>query len=344
MKNVFASFKVFSFQLGIPFHLIKAFSLLLMMCFSVSGFAQQVGKLDYKTDGFTQKKFNHPEKKIFIQHFIVNYQTVMVSYAKARGGRSYGAAEAGLALGLDGVTPAQLQKMTDRYYEEYVSKLTSAGFTILTVEEVQQHQHFAGWERIEGGTPVQDANATGYLTTLPSDFIQLDGGAGLFNLAGQPESKELGGVIVARVYLTIPFAESQSIEGGLVGGVAKITAKADLRVSPSESIPQKGDFKKPVLLTTNITFAYKESLKWQALFQGKLKKPIEIESVLDEDKKYKATSVATTGSGFTSRYSTSYAENVELVACDPAKYEAGVNEAVSAYLNASLEGFLGFLK
>jgi hypothetical protein len=322
----------------------KFFIGLIGMSLSIFCVGQEVGQLDFKAEGFTQKKFTHAPKQIYIQHFIVNYQTVMVSYAKAKAGSSYGGAEAGLALGLDGVTNEQLQKMTDKYYSEFVSTLETAGFKILTVDEVQQNEHFAGWERVKGGTPVQDGSVTGYLTTLPSDFIQLDGGAGAFNLAGQPESNQLNGVIVARIYLTIPFAESQSIDGGPVGGVAKITAKADLRISPSESIPLKGDFKKPINLTTNVTFAYKESLKWQALFTGKLKKPLEIEGVLDEDTKYKATSVANSGSGFSSKYAIAYSENVALVECDPIKYEKGVNEAVKTYLDNSLNSFIGYYK
>jgi len=322
----------------------KYFLSLIILSLATTGFGQKVGDLDYKADGFTQKKFNHPEKKIFIQHFIVNYQIVMVSYAKAKGGNSYGSATAGLALGLDGVTNEQLQKMTDQYYNDYVARLESSGFSIMTVDEVQKNEHFADWARIEGGTPSQDGLATGYLTTIPSNFIQLDGGAGEFNLAGQPESNKLGGVIVARVYLTVPFAESQSINGGPVGGVAKITAKADLRISPLESIPQQGDFKKPIRMTSELTFAYKESLKWQALFTGKLKSPLEIENVLDEDKKYKSTSVATSGTSFTAKYSTSYSENAILVKCDPEKYENGVNEAVSSYVGSSLDSFLSYFK
>ena len=341
MKNTMTLVSHFAF-LGLP-RFTKALFLIAVFTLSSPGFSQDVGKVDYKTEGFTQKKFSHPEKKIFIQQFAVNYQTIMVSYAKARGGNSFGGAVAGLALGLDGVTNEQLQKMTDEYYQNFVARLESAGFSVLTVDEVQQNSYFADWGRIKGGEPMQDAYATGYLTTLPSAFTQLDGGAGTFNLAGQPESNQLGGVIVARVNLTVPFAESQSIEGGPVGGVAKITAKADLRVSPMESIPQKGDFKKPIVLATEVTFAYKESLKWQALFKGKLKKPIEIESVLDEDTKYKATSVSTSGGGFTARYSTAYSENATLVACDAAKYEKGVNQALNSYLNTSLDEFLGFI-
>jgi len=189
-----------------------------------------------------------------------------------------------------------------------------------------------------------DAVAPGYLTTIPSNFTQLDGGGSIFNLAGAPESKKLGGVIVARVSVTVPFAEAQSTNGGLVGGVAKVTAKADLRLSPMESIPVKGDFKKPKSIATTATFMYKESLKWQALSQGELKKPIEIDGILDEKKKYKATGVSTTGSGFTAKYSNAYSENAQLVECDPAKYEKGVNEAVSQYLNASVDGFLSYFK
>lgn len=306
--------------------------------------AQTVGKMDFKSEGFTQKKFSNAEKKVFIQHFMVNYQTVMVSYAKARRGMGHGGAEAGLALGLDGVTNEQLQEMTNKYYDDFVQKLTAGGLSIMSADEVKQNEHFSDWEISQGGTPTMDAMAQGYLTTTPSNLTQLNGGAGAFNLAGMPESKKLGGAIVVRVYITVPFAEAQSTNGGLVGGVAKIVAKSDLRISPSESIPVKGDFKKPKTLTTNVTFGYKKSLKWQALSNGKLKKPIEVEGVLDEKKKYKVSSVATSGSGFTAKYSQAYAENAQLVSCDPMKYQKGVDDAVSAYLNASLEGFLKYIK
>lgn len=321
--------------------LFTAFTLVMVV---VIASAQSVGKMDFKAEGFTQKKFNNAEKRIFIQQFNVNYQTVMVSYAKAGRGSKHGTAQAGLALGLGGVSEAQLQQMTNRYYEEFVSKLEGAGFSIMTADEVKEFEHFSDWEKIEGGTPKMDASATGYLTTLPSNFTALNGGAGAFNLGGQPESKKLGGAIVVRVNITVPFAESQETNGGLVGGVAKIVAKNDLRLSPQESIPVQGDFKKPKILVTNVTFGYKESLKWQAMYTGKLKKPVEIEDILDEKKKYKATSVATTGSGFTGRYSEAYAENQQLVECDPEKYEKGVDEAINGYLKATLDGFLKYIK
>ena len=320
----------------------KLFLALLLMI-SVTGYSQNVGKMDVKMEGFTQKKFHHTGKKIFIQQFAVNYQMIMVSYAKARGGGSgaytFGSATAALALGLDGVTEEQLQSMTDRYYDDFVTSLEAKGFTAMKTSEIKEHEHFAGWEELQGGEPSMEY-FPGYLSTSPKNFTYLNGKTSNGVLAGGPESKQLGGVIVARVNIIVPFAESQSINGGLVGGVAKVTARADLRVSPGESIPQKGDFKKPINLRSDITFMYKESLKWQAFHRGKLKNPIEIEGVLDEDKKYKSTSVSTTGSGFTTKYSEAYSDNAILVPCDPQKYEKGVNEAISGYINASVDGFM----
>jgi hypothetical protein len=268
----------------------------------------------------------------------------MISYAEAKKGVNYGSATAGLALGLDGITNEQLQEMTNKYYENYLAKLEAAGFEIMSAEEVKKNENFAKYEMYEGGTPVMNQGAKGYLSTSPANFTSLVGGTAFGNVGGSIESNNLGGIIIARVSLVVPFAESQAINGGLVGGVAKITAKADLRISPSESIPVEGDFKKPINLLSDITFSYKESLKWQGFSQGKLKKPFEIEEVLDEDTKYKSTSVATSGSEFSTRYSEAYAENAVLIPCDPTKYEKGVNEAITTYINATLDEFLGYYK
>jgi len=51
-----------------------AFGLILL---SMVASAQSVGKIDFKVDGFTQKKFNNTEKKIYIQDFFVKYQLMM---------------------------------------------------------------------------------------------------------------------------------------------------------------------------------------------------------------------------------------------------------------------------
>lgn len=306
--------------------------------------AQTLGKFSFKDEGFTQKKFNHADKRIFIQQFNVNYQTIMVAYAKAKKGSNYGSATAGLALGLDGITNAQLQAMTDAYYKEFVNKLEAGGYTLISADEVLAHPEMEGRNKIIGGQPLENNPETGYVATVPNGFQGVDGGSGGFNLEGMHDSKKLDGMLIARVNISVPFTETRKINGGPVGGVAKIVAKCDLRVTPNESVVRQGDFAKPINMVSGVSFSFKRSLKYQALYLGKLKDEFEIEGVLDEDIKYKATSVATTGTGFTSKYSEGYAENAILVPCDPAKYEKGVNEAISTYLNTSVNGFLSYIK
>lgn len=318
-------------------------TLLISLCI-MSLSAQNLGKFSFKDEGFTQKKFNHTEKKIYIKYFSINYQTVMIEYAKAKGGSNYGSATAGLALGLNNIDPQKLQEITDKYYQEFVAKLKIKGFTIVTAEEVLKNENYNGLSLHKGGTPSMDVIADGYLTTSPTGISFLNHKKNPLNLGGLIDSKKLGGVIIAGVNLVIPFAQTREINGGPVGGVAKITAKCDLRISPSETLPAKGDFKKPKILLTDITFGYKENLKWQALSRTKLSKPLEVEGVLDEDKKYKATSVATTGSGFSSRYSKAYAENAILVPCDAIKYNNGISQAIDKYLSTATDNFLSSFK
>ncbi|MEQ9302848.1 MAG: hypothetical protein RJQ14_02960 [Marinoscillum sp.] len=294
--------------------------------------------MKFKSDGYTEKKFNHAEKKIFIEHFFVNYQKVMISYAKASGGVGYGSASASLALGLEEIEDDQLQQMTNRYYKNFTAQLEAKGFSILTPEEAIKYKYLQGSDLNPGGKPSMDALAPGYLTTLPEGYTQIAKKSNPFDFAGVSVSNSMEGMIVARVNITVPFAVSQDINGGPVGGVAKIKAQADLRLSPSESVPVQGDFKKPKTCMTKITFAYKKSLKWQAFYDGDLKTPLEIEGVLDEDTKYKSTSVSNSSSSLWIQ--DAYSDNVVMVPCDADKYEKGVDMAVNQYMNAALEGFL----
>lgn len=318
----------------------KQFTFLLLLLIIATTQAQTLGKLSIKKAGYNQKKFNHTGKKIYVKYFNINYQTVMIGYAKAKKGTNFGSATAGLALGLDGIDQEQFQKMTDQYYNEFVSQLKQKGFTIVTAEEVSKNENYSDLEINTGGTPTMDVIADGYLTTTPTGKTFLNHKYNLFsNIGNLPDSKKLGGIIVAGVNLVIPFTETREINGGPVGGVAKITAKCDLRISPSETLPVKGNFKKPKIVTTSVTFGYKESLKWQAFSHAKLTKAIEIEGVLDENKKYKSTSVSTTGSGLTSRYSKAYSKNAISVPCDPTKYEKGVGMAIQKYLDTAVSNF-----
>ena len=330
----------------------------LMLLFFITTYGQEVSTLNFKNDGYTQKKFNKAEKKIFIQHFFVNYQVMMSASEIARGGREIGGgyrgnANASLSLGIKGVDVQDYQQMTDNFYNEFVSDLEAKGFLILKSEEVQKNEHFADAELIKGGTPSMN-DIPGYLATTPKGFNYLTGGGGMFNLAGMPQSKKLGGVIVARVYITVPFLENGESQGSRAltksfGGVAKIVLKPNLRLSPVESVAVAGDFKKPKQTSTNITFAYKKSLKYQALYRGKLKKATLVEGVF-EKKKYKAVKSASqdlwgTQAGTFKVFKASDTElrRMQAVPCDKEKYVKGVSQAVSEYIKASTNGFLSYI-
>lgn len=330
---------------------------LAIMCTSV--FAQKVGKMDMKPEAMTGKKFNNALKKVFIQHFFVNYQMMMSQSEIARGGRQLGGgyrgdASASLSMAVKGVDVEQLQAMTDKFYQDYKKQLEDAGFQIMTVDEVKKNEFFSKHDVYAGGT-AGAGTVPGYVSTSPNGISFLESKGGVFNPLGMPDSKNLGGVIVSRVYITVPFVENAESQASKaltksVGGVAKIVVKPNLRVSPRESIPVGGDFKKPITLTSNVTFAFKKNLKYQATFQGKLKKPIEIDEVFEE-KKYKASQSADsdnwgTSNGMFTMFNVEDREikNTQAVECDGDKYVNGVREAVSTYLTTSVDEFLSNMK
>lgn len=339
--------------------LTKHLVMIILLFWAIASDAQDVGRVDLKVEGFTQKKFKNAEKKIYIQHFFVKYQVMMSASEIARGGREAGGgvrsdAKASMSLGIKGIDSDNLQKMTDQFYKDFVSQLKAEGFSILTAEEVQKNENFADKQLVKGGNPSAD-EIPGYLFTTPTNYSFLVGGAGAFNLAGMPQSNKLGGAIVARVNITVPFVENAESQGSKAlsktfGGVAKIVLKPNLRISPHESVPVAGDFKKPKNTYTEVTFAYKKSLKWQALYLGKLKKAIEIDGVFEE-KKYKAVESGSqdlwgTQVGMFQVFS---ADNTELsrmqsVPCETEEYVNGVSNAISDYLNKSVAGFIAFLK
>ncbi|MGB1269422.1 MAG: hypothetical protein ACPG45_06765 [Flavobacteriaceae bacterium] len=332
--------------------------LVLVICTTVMC-AQDVSSLNFKIDGYAQKKFNETDKKIYIQHFFVNYQVMMSASEIARGGREIGGgyrgdAKASLSLGIKGVELEDYQNMTNEFYNDFVKQLTDKGFTIMTAQEVQGNVNFSKENVVEGGSPAS-SDIPGYLSTTPKGYSFLTGGSGAFNMAGMPQSKKLGGVIVARVYITVPFLENGESQGSRAltksfGGVAKVVLKPNLRLSPLESVPVAGDFKKPKNTVTDVTFAYKKNLKYQALYRGKLKKPTEINGVF-ENKKYKSVSSASqdlwgseVGTFKVFNVQDKELERMQSVACEKEKYVGGVTTAVTEYLNASVSGFLSYIK
>lgn len=350
--------------------ILKITSVLFILCISFGpAMGQEISEIKLKDSGFKGKKFNDAKKRIFIQHFYINYQMIYGESETARGGRQAGGgyrgdASASLTLGVQGVELERLQRITDSCYENYIQQLKDKGFEIVNPQELADHEYFEDWEIIEGGVASQ-AEIPGYVSTSPNGFkffvpkVDEKGKSevrnNIFDLAGMGLSKKLEGMIVARVGFTIPFAKGAESRGSKAltksfGGVAKVVIKPDLRISPLETYVPKADFKKPKYSGSQISFAFKKSLKYQALFQVQPKKPIEVTGVF-EDKKYKAVQSGNqdlwgTEVGAISVFSADdeSLESVQPIKCDGEVYEKGIATALQSFMDMALAEFLGNIK
>ena len=348
----------------------KLISICIILFISITISAQQIGKIDTKNESsYGMKKFNDAPKKIFIQHFFINYQMMFDQIEIAKGGREVGGgarsdAKAQLVLGVQGIDELDLQELTDKLFKEYSSKLEAAGFTIVTASEVANEKPFEGWQLLEGGTP-ERAQFPGFVSTAPTGYEYLikkidkkgkkKSKKNMFD-NGMSTSNDLGGIIVARVNISIPFikdAESQASKAltKSFGGVAKIVVRPELSVIKYVAVTSKGAFgEKTEIVNTSSLFAYKKGLKYQATLNVIPKNVIEIEGVF-EDKKYKAIESASQdlwGSSYGAVTVFNVTDQVLLkmqaVPCDKEKYKNGVLKASQSYLDKSLNEFLKYIK
>ncbi|OSY86910.1 hypothetical protein WH52_14090 [Tenacibaculum holothuriorum] len=315
--------------------------------------AQTVKKAKLKYGGYGQKKFKEAEKKIFIEQFSINYQYI---YAKSKvkkggrqlGGESYiGDAKAALFLGLGDIEPSKLQELTDKAYEGFITQLKNKGYEILTGKDFKDHEYYKKSETYIGGTPSQQYK--GFITTNPTNITFIGKNYGMFNTTLKT-SKSLGGVIVARVNILVPFAEDGESQGSrafgkLIGGIAKVVAKPNLRLAKSASIQSKSKlgFNKSTLIMSSFDFGFKKNLKYQAWFTSTLpKKGIPVAGVLP-NKKYKAVKTGKVdmqgdhiGNGYkVFNVPTREAKVIQTIKFDSTKYFNGVLEGVNYYLGES---------
>lgn len=344
---------------------MKKLVLIFAIIFITTSFAQQVSEIKVKHEQFGLKKSAKVmPKKIFIQHFFVNYQILFDQIEIAKGGREIGGgvrgnAKAQLVLGVQGISEDDLQEVTDKLYKEYTDKLIAKGFEIISVDEASKLERFAGWELVKGGTPSK-AQFPGYVSTAPNgyDFLVrkttkkgkrkskkniFDNGAGV--------SKDLD-VIVARVHINVPFMKDGESQGSKAltktfGGVAKLVGKPEFGILKYTTIMSKAFIgEKANTITTESNFVYKKSLKYQASLKTMPKKKILINGVF-EKKKYKAVKSASqdlwgTNYGAVSVFNANNVvlEKMQAIPVDADKYKNGVLEAGNGFLNTSLTEFL----
>ena len=337
--------------------LFTALALLMVTAFAT---AQSVGKIEVKETGFGQKKFKKAPKRVYISEFNVNYQMAYSQTSIARGGREIGGgyrgdAKASLSVAIPGIDPAELQKITDDIYQEYIEQLKGAGFEIIDPSEAAKTDLMSDWEKMTGGEMSQ-AQFPGYLATTPEGMdyyvrkVTKKGRAknGIFEYAHKL-SKQLGGAVVIKVNVAVPFIEKA--EGGAskalrkaVGGVAKVVVRPNLRLSQMESvqISKMGS----AAVSTASSYMFMESLKNQAQLKVDLKKDVQIGDVF-EKKKYKAVESADSDIWGTDaghlrvfHFSDREIEKTQPIPCEPKTYLKGVKQVVHEYVRTSLTAFL----
>ncbi|RZN82568.1 MAG: hypothetical protein EVB11_08175 [Winogradskyella sp.] len=319
--------------------------------------AQEVEKSKLKFGGYGQKKFNDAEKKIYIEQFSISYQYIYAKSKKTKGGRQMGGgylgdAKAALFLGLDGIEPEELQKLTDEAYLNFISNLKAKGYTILTGKDYKEHEYYQKAEVYEGGE--QKQYYKGFISTAPTGVTFLNKGYGIFNTTLKT-SKQLDGITVARVNIMVPFAEDGQSQGSKAlaktfGGVAKVVAKPNLRIGSSTiQAKSKLGFEKYNTITTNFDIGYKKGLKYQAWYTVNPKKGIIIDGVLPK-KKYKAVKSASQdldgtqiGNYRVFNIPEEELKKMQMISFDKSKYTIGVKEALDYFVGTSVDKFLSYI-
>ena len=112
---------------------------------------KQLNVLQVKAKGFADAP-----KKVFIKNFKIYYQMIAEAEKTSYGGRQFGGgsytgdATARLAVGVEGVTGADLQTLTNGIYEDYLANLKNQGLEVYTSKDFPNMEAFAESELLEG--------------------------------------------------------------------------------------------------------------------------------------------------------------------------------------------------
>lgn len=342
----------------------KIILLSLMAMFYFPVFSQTIGEIELKDNGFSQKKFGNAPKKIFISQFRINYQITFDYTDVAHGGSQIGGgvrgdARARLALGITGISENDLKQITNDLYSWYLNRLKEEGYEILTADDAANTETLAGFERKTGGG-LSAAQYPGFLMSIPEGFdyfVKSTTAKGkeksTFTDNSSKLSADLGGAVVAKVNIVIPFVSDGESGGSrmlsdLSGAVAKVVMQTDLRLS--NEIIMSGNFSSDVT-STQVQYAYaSRRIAPDAVAQLYLKKPVAIDGVF-EKKKYKAVETANfdyqgTNMGLYTKFSAddTYFENMQSIPCEGNVYKNGITDAGVKFLDATLTELFSNMK
>lgn len=313
--------------------------------------------------GFGSGKFKKSPKKIYIAQFRVNFQLLFSQVETAQGGSTLGGgyrgdAQAGLTMAVKGVSSEDLQEITDKLYQDYIAKIKSAGYELVTADEASSAKEFDGWERKMGGK-LNEAQYPGYITATPTGFEYY---AKKTKADGREKSTFTDNTLkisnnvkatAIKVNIVVPFVEdaesgASKALGKTIGGLAKVVLRPYLRVE-KDIVGTSGTFSTDAAVT-KVTYAFMEGMGTQAISNLQLKDDIAIPGIF-EDKKYKAIETADqdlwgteVGALIIFNVTNNYLSKTQPLPCDATKYKEGVISAAGKYLDLTLTEYLSNMK
>lgn len=334
---------------------------------------QGLGDYTPNVQKYALNKIKEDHKRIHIATFNINYQvynarTEFKKGGSMLGGGNRGDATAKLAIALAGVSEDNLSKLTEKLYTDFTSQLLGAGYTLIPVEEAAKAEAYKDWIQVEGGE-VKRSPMAGLISASPKGFTYLVASEAAASkkkgnfaaVAAQGRfgslSKQLGDAIIAEIDLTVLFAE----EGNTwqIAG-AKIQMKPNLRLIDNYTI-QNDKQKKGIIslkgaqtfdnVSSRVAFHHgKMGMGVTSAYVGTLKKPLEIEGVVDETKIVSFTKQSIDTVGASNAFYTVYSdearttEDIKTLEIDSEKYAAGVYAACHKMLTEHTKGFIDSLQ
>ncbi|MGE6218776.1 hypothetical protein ACQKCH_03030 [Nubsella zeaxanthinifaciens] len=311
-------------------------------------------------------------KRIYISNFAINYQIYNEKQKFKQGGRMLGGgykgdAKAEASVGLVGLTEADVQQITDRLYQDFVSQIKAKGLDLVTADEAGRAGTYSDYVKMQGGK-VSLAQFPGTMTTAPTGYewyvkkVKDDGKTKSGGFLGNASflypklSKDLNDAIIADVNIYVMFVEDKN---AFQGGGASIKIKTNLRIADNEAIVMsdndsfirlKGQ-NSVTAINSTVNFAHgKMGLGATTSYIGKLSKPLEIDDVIEDTK---VTSFARGGTdyvGVSNMYVTYFnpedrtSETNKVIKVDNKKYIDGVYAGAKKFIDYHTEAFLSALK
>jgi len=329
--------------------LIPVVALLLVATFTQ---AQEIPEKDLNILQMKSKDFKKAPQKVFIKSFKVYYQMIAEAEKTIRGGRQLGGgsytgdATARLAVGVEGVSPEDLQALTNSIYNRYLEKLKGMGMEVYNSKDYPNLEFFSemnkldgpriNQEQIEGSLMVVPDNFSYYVNKVTKkgkekgSFVSNVGGSyadfttAIYHKGLPKVSKELDDMIVIDIAFNVP---SIYLDPKSALGTVKIKGGANLRLQNARVTYVSGRMKSPGAAAP------------ERAIEMSLKKPVQIPEVFgSQDFKSQATKQRTSVPSYASFFTVENT-SVELsntIKCEASVYQKEVGDVINEFLEVSL--------